>query len=143
MKRALPLLDDGMIALLQRLEETESLSLQDLHEKCLATKGDFSLIYKKRSKRNVIDIQHYGSPVILNGRMTIVATISGQEWIITSNMISIEARIMPATLQEYFCNIEKPIKATDIIDHPYLVGALITKGIKDKNSILLEVQRDT
>lgn len=142
MNKTDPLLDDGMVALLQWLEQTDAINLKDIRKKCCETKGDHATVYKrKRSDDDWIEISHRDNPDNRSGRMILTADIYGDGWTITRDILLIGRRLLPQSSQVELCDPERLVDARSVIDHPYLTGAKTGQGERKPN-LLLSVFRE-
>ena len=142
MKKSDPLIDDGMIALLRWLERTRPRILRDIHEKCLETTGDHATVYKrKRSQDDWIEISHRDNPEDPSGRMILIATIYGDSWTLSNDLLVIGRKVLTQTSLAVLCDPDGMVDARTIIDHPYLTRAKAGDG-KMNTNLLLSIYRE-
>lgn len=142
MKKTDPILDYGIVALLRWLEQTRPHILGDIHEKCLETTGDHAKVYeRKRSADDWIEISHRDNPEDPSGRMILIATIYGDKWTLTNDLLVIGRKALTQTSLAVLCNPEGLVDASTIIDHPYLTGAKAGDG-KMNTNLLLSLYRE-
>lgn len=137
MKKADPLLDDGMVALLRWLEKERPRILRDIHQKCLDTTGDHATAYeRKRSEDDWIQISHRDNPDDPSGRMVLYATIYGESWTLSNDLLVIGRKLLTQASLTALCDPEGVVDAISIIDHPYLTGAKAGNGMMNTNLLL-------
>lgn len=142
MKKTDPLLDDGMVTLLRWLEKTSPDLLADIHGKCLETTGEHATVYeRKRSSDDWIEISHRDNPEDPSGRMILIATIYGDSWTLTNDLLVIGRKVLTQTSLAVLCDPDVLVDANTIIDHPYLTGAKAGDG-KMNTNLLLSIYRE-
>lgn len=140
LKTQRPLLDQGMVALLAWLEERQSISPQRVHELCGRTGRFDTSLYKcewPRPKR-ILEIHRR----TLGSRAVILsANHDDPDYQIGRTGILISKAILPETLQLKLKDSDVVMKATDIIDHPYLTGAWTRRGEDREHQIMVRLNR--
>lgn len=135
-----PLLDQGMVALLGWLEERNSISPKRIHALCGKTEKFDTSVYKcewPRPKR-VLEIHRRKSA---NGTVILGANHDHPDYKIGRTGILISKAILPETLQLKLKDGDVVMKATDIIDHPYLTGAWTCRAEDRENDIMVSLNR--
>jgi len=140
LKHEKPLLDQGMIALLAWLEERQSISLRRIHELCGRTEKFDTSVYKcewPRPKR-MLEIHRRKNA---KGTIILGANYDHPDYKIGRTGIRINKAILPETLQLKLKDSDVVMKATDIIDHPYLTGAWTSRAEDRDAQIMITLNR--
>jgi len=128
-----------MVALLAWLEERNSISPRRIHHLCGMTDKFDTTVYKCEwpGPKRILEIHRrkHASEVILG------ANHDHPDYQIGRTGILISKSILPETLQLKLKDGDMVMKATDIIDHPYLTGAWTCRAEDRETRIMVTLRR--
>lgn len=139
-QRQRPLLDDGMVALLAWVEEHLNKTPQRIHELCGKREKYNNTVYKCEwpNPKRTLEIHRRKDA---RGKIILGANYTHPDYNFGRDGIIINKTLIPESIILKLKDHDIVMKATEIIDHPYLTGAWITPAEEREKDVVITLRR--
>ncbi|WP_298847004.1 hypothetical protein [uncultured Salinicola sp.] len=135
-----PLLDAGMAELLKWIETNTGTTARRMHELCGRVEKYDSTVFKCQwpSPKRSVEV-HYRK--IASRTVILAANYDGEGYSFGRGGILIRKEMVPEALRLKLTDRDVVMKASDIIDHPYLIGAWTSRAEEKDGKVSIALNR--
>lgn len=135
-----PLLDAGMVELLKWIETNTDTTDRKIHDLCMRVEKYDSTVFKCEwpSPRRSIEI-HYRK--IASRTMILSANYNGNGYSFGRGGILIRTEMVPEALRLKLTDRNVVMRANEIVDHPYLIGAWTSRAEEKEGKVSIALNR--
>lgn len=135
-----PLLDAGMVEMLKWIETSTGTTARKMHELCGRVEKYDSTVFKCQwpAPRRSIEV-HYRK--IASRTVILAANYDGNGYSFGRGGILIRTEMIPESLRLKLADRDVIMKASEIIDHPYLIGAWTSRAEEKDGKVSITLNR--